>query len=189
MSMEKHRPSNESRRSHEHHEKPYEIPELHESNKEHLEKNDDAHERIKHARHEVQRTATDAQEKSSQPSDATAPSGNYYGSEKKQNYQKTMRYVRHHLNGRERLFSRVVHARSVEALTDIAAKTIFRPTPLLLAGLISAAATITIYVLARMNGYGIPGSGWLFVSFGFGYIIGLAIDMLRLVLMRRRAKL
>lgn len=179
-SHEQHYPSEHGERLH--------SPQESREHKENLGVRDDRPERIKEARQEIAQTAKHAAEIEPQPDSAAAPSGHFYGSQKKQNYQKTMRYVRTHLGKREQLFSRVVHLKSVETLTDLAAKTLFRPTPLLFGGAISVFVTGVIYLLAKTKGYGIPGSGWLLVSFGFGYLLGLMIDMLRLIIIRRKLK-
>lgn len=146
------------------------------------EKLDDRRERITKARVEIAHQAQDVELKPN----VTAPSGYFYGTEKKQSFKKTMQRVRSNLTKPEQLFSKLVHLKPVELTTDIAAKTVFRPTPILVGGLFSTIITGSIYLLARLRGYGIPGVGWVIVSFILGYMAGLFIDLVRLFFVRRK---
>lgn len=113
-------------------------------------------------------------------------SGASYISHKKKLYTETLKTIRKTLKPQEKILSNIVHSKSLEKPLEIVSKTIFRPTPVLFAGITAFMVTAMIFILAKTGGYSIRGSGWLIVSLLAGYFIGVLIDFLRLLFMNKK---
>jgi hypothetical protein len=135
----------------------------------------------------AEQQARSAKEASRGPeTSSAAQSGVYHGTSKKVAYRRTMQAVRQKLPPLQRSFSRLIHSRAVESVSDAAARSVFRPMPLAAAGLAATLVTGAVYAVARSKGYEIAGGGWFLASFAGGYVLGLLIDFFRLVALRRR---
>ena len=87
-------------------------------------------------------------------------------------YKETMRYVRRHLNPRERKFSSFIHTPAVEKISEVGGKTVARPSGLLGGGLIALIGSIGTLYVARQYGFEVPNS--LFMAlFVIGFFVGL----------------
>ncbi len=92
-------------------------------------------------------------------------------------YKETMRYVRRHLTKRERKFSSIIHAPTVEKVSEVGAKTIARPSGLLGGGLVALIGSIGTLYIARQYGFEVPNS--LFMAlFVIGFAVGVVAEFI-----------
>ncbi len=110
----------------------------------------------------------------------------YIATSKRQTYRQTMSEVRKQLPRRQALLSRLVHAPILEVSGDFVAKTLFRPLPVLMAGVFASVVTLAVYIIARRWGYEISGSGWFMASLLAGFAFGSLVDFFRLVVLRKK---
>lgn len=100
-------------------------------------------------------------------------------------YNKTLRRIRGSLSAPNRAFSRVVHNRTVESISNVSAKTVARPSAFL-GG--SAGALIGSTVLLYMaKHYGFTYNYTVFlVLFVGGFAVGLLVELVFRLLFRRK---
>lgn len=90
----------------------------------------------------------------------------------------TMRSVRHQLTPAQRTFSKLIHAKPVEAASELLEETIYRPSFLwggLIGGLVFGGF---LYIVASMMGFRLSGSEFL-VGLLVGGLIGFLIEKIR----------
>jgi hypothetical protein len=100
-------------------------------------------------------------------------------------FEAAMTEITRHMPLHERLFSRLIHTKAVETLSDIIAGTLARPDALLAGGIFSFALTLAVYVLAKNLGYTLSGLESI-GAFVFGWILGLVYDFLKLMITGKR---
>jgi len=99
-------------------------------------------------------------------------------------FQSQMSSIQNEMRPSERLISKVIHNRSIEKLSDMAASTIARPNAML-AGSIAAFIVVTVlYFVAKHYGYQLSGFETI-GAFVVGWIIGIAYDYVVVALRRR----
>lgn len=99
--------------------------------------------------------------------------------EKSVAYRQTLRKVRNSLpTSKERVFSALIHQPAVERFSDVAAKTIFRPSLTLGISLGALIGGGGIYLLARRTGFAISGSEFLLFGLGGG-ALGLLLELIK----------
>lgn len=104
---------------------------------------------------------------------------NYFvgNSVKQHSLHTSLTSIRRSLSGPERQFSKIIHNSAVDQVSEIAGKTIARPSGLLYAGIFAFIANISVVVICRYFGYeynffiGI-------VAFVVGFGVGLIIELL-----------
>ena len=100
-------------------------------------------------------------------------------------YKTTMRRVRSHLKPTARAFSKLIHQPTVDAVSEVGAKTIARPSGILGGGFVALIGSCFVLFMARRYGFRYN----FFVYIGFlliGFVLGLAIDLLVHSLHRRK---
>ncbi|HEV2412896.1 MAG TPA: hypothetical protein VGS28_03795 [Candidatus Saccharimonadales bacterium] len=85
-----------------------------------------------------------------------------------------------------RSFSRFIHIGPVEILSDITSRSLARPTALLIGGITAFFGLFSLYLAARDNGFALRGSEF-YVLFAAGWIVGIAIDLGRILLGKTRS--
>jgi len=97
---------------------------------------------------------------------------------KKQEYKVTMRGVEARLPSYQRAFSKIIRNRIVDNVSNVASKTIARPSGLLGGAVASFVGLLVIYLNARRIGFEYP-SGTAFIFFAsVGWIAGILIEYL-----------
>ena len=92
-------------------------------------------------------------------------------------YNKTMRQVRRKLTKSERVLSKVVHNKPIEAISDVSSKTVARPSGIVGGGI--AALCGSLFLLYMTKNYGFEYNYFLFVLFFVGgFFIGMTIEAL-----------
>lgn len=100
-------------------------------------------------------------------------------------YQQTIRAVQSNLPPLSRGFSKFMHQRGVERASELAEKTLARPSALLGAGLFATIGLGIMLYFARRNGFALSGSE-LILFVVVGWALGLASEFVAAKLLRRR---
>ena len=100
---------------------------------------------------------------------------------------RTLSSVRNRLNGSDKQLSKFIHQPVVEKVSDIAGKTVVRPSGILFGGLFSFLGSIGAYLLAKHLGGELHYSIFA-VCFIGGFVIGLFVELLWRVVHLKRAK-
>lgn len=135
---------------------------------------------IEKARHEALEHASSAERELDRQESPAERRGVITKRERKASYEATMHEVRGHMSGPSRVFSVVIHNPTVEKISDIVGGTVARPNAILSGSVFAFLFTLTIYLVARFNGYALSGTETI-ASFILGWIVGLVFDYLKLV--------
>jgi hypothetical protein len=172
---------------HEHHEQSFDAKELQERQNELLresqekaEKAKNSHaENLKNIREQIEKEATSSKEKPAegeQKSEPDATNTYWYSKEYRDlAFKQLMGKVRHHLTPTEKLTSKVMHQPLVERVSEVGAKTVARPSGVLVGSIFSFVASLVTYFFAKQNGYDMT-YGIFAVSFVGGFLLGLVIE-------------
>lgn len=153
------------------------------------ERNETDHESIEQARKDIEK----AHERETQPENNEKPS------ERKERlratptkrdklvaYHKVMEEAERHMTPTERTFSRFIHHPTVEKVSETVGSTVARPNSILFGAMFAFLFTLGIYLVARSYGYVLSG-GETIVSFAAGWLFGLLIDYIRLLVTGKRS--
>jgi hypothetical protein len=99
------------------------------------------------------------------------------------NYKQTLVSIQHRMKPAGRAFSRVIHNPTVERVSEVAEKTIMRPSISLGASTSAVIVTGSLYLLARYYGFSLRGSE-IWISLIIGGILGLLIEALNKAIRR-----
>lgn len=100
-------------------------------------------------------------------------------------FTQTMEEVQSQMSAPSKTFSKVIHNKTVEKVSDVAGNTIARPNALLSGAIVAFALTLGVYLLAKNLGY--PLSGFETVgAFILGWILGIAYDFLKIMITGRQ---
>ena len=108
--------------------------------------------------------------------------------QKDEHYSQSLNDVRRKLTSNERVLSAIIHNRTVDKASEITAKTIGRPIPLLSAFAVTGLGSLVIYIVAKQNGYLIDTHFITFILFAAGIILGLILDLLYITYKVMRAR-
>lgn len=104
---------------------------------------------------------------------------------KNDSYKKTLKRIRSHLNGPEKVFSRVVHQPVVEKTSNGLARTVARPSAFLGGSFGALAGSALLVYMSRHYGFTYNYAAIFFV-FAAGFVAGLVIELLYKLLFRKR---
>lgn len=90
---------------------------------------------------------------------------------------RTLASVRNRLTNPEKRLSKVIHQPVVEKVSDVAGKTVARPSGILFGGIFSFVGSLSAYLLARHLG-GQLHYGIFAVTFVGGFALGLCIELM-----------
>ncbi len=99
--------------------------------------------------------------------------------------RRSLQRVRKHLSPANKVLSKAVHAPAIDTLSKAGEKTIARPTGLLTGSIVALAGSSYLLYSAKHYGY-TYNYLVLFILFGGGYVVGLAIEILIYTLRRLR---
>lgn len=100
-------------------------------------------------------------------------------------YDQTMQTIQREMPAPSRTFSKVIHNKAIEKVSDVAGSTIARPNALLSGAVCAFLLVLALYAHARYFGYALSG----FESIGafiLGWVIGLVFDLLKSIIRGRR---
>ena len=129
------------------------------------------------------KTAREAAEKEAISGKETAPSGSerkssrepVHRSHKQMTYKATMRRVEGKLPGYQRTFSRVINNDTVDKVSNIASKTVARPSGLMGGGIVAFLALLIVTYYANRYGWVVSGSEFI-VFVIVGWALGLMAE-------------
>jgi preprotein translocase subunit SecF len=100
-------------------------------------------------------------------------------------YKETMQSVERELSAPERVFSKIIHTKTVETVSDTVGSTVARPNAILAGSICAFVLVLVVYLVARDRGYGLSGFETI-GAFIIGWIIGVLIDFLRVMISGKR---
>lgn len=150
------------------------------------------HEDLEEARHEALEKAKSIEHKEEKRDDERAlspaerrnntPVGKV---EREASFNATMKEVQAHMTPSARTFSKVIHNKAVEKVSDITASTVARPNAILSGAIFAFALTLGVYLVAKNLGY--PLSGFETIgAFLLGWVLGLVYDFLKVMITGRK---
>jgi hypothetical protein len=181
----------------EHEQNPVELEkartERHEAFREQHERADEHQgERIEDARHEALERAQsfEKQEGDSKHEHTTSPAERRADhpiskAERDASFTVTMQEVRAHMPTPSRTFSKVIHNKTVERVSEVTASTVARPNAILSGAILAFALTLAVYLIAKNMGY--PLSGFETIgAFIVGWLLGVVYDFLKVMITGRK---
>ncbi len=100
-------------------------------------------------------------------------------------FDKTMEHTRSELPRSLRPFSKFIHNSTIERISEVLGRTIFRPNAILAGGLTAFVSVLALYFYAKYAGFALRGSETI-VAFGIGWLAGLLFDLLKGMITSRR---
>lgn len=91
-------------------------------------------------------------------------------------YQRTLNRVRKDLSAPERAFSKVIHNKTIESVSEVASKTVARPSGILAGGIVAFLGSSTFLWLTKHYGYEYNFL-LLMMFFVAGFALGLLIEL------------
>jgi len=141
------------------------------------------------ARHEAMEHARSI-EKETNPVERTervaeAPRGPIGKKEREASFSSTMTEVQSQMSPSSRAFSKIIHNKTVEQVSEATGSTIARPNAIMSGAIFAFLLTLAIYLVAKNIGY--PLSGFESIgAFILGWIIGIVYDFLRVMVTGRQ---
>ncbi len=99
-------------------------------------------------------------------------------------YKQTMKSIQHDMSGPSRVFSKVIHNKTVDKVSDVLASTVARPNAILSGAVCAFVLVLGVYVLAKYMGFALYGSETI-AAFIAGWLIGLLFDLLKTMFKRK----
>jgi hypothetical protein len=179
-----------SSESHEHlHHGPEQSAELnHEQAPKAHEKHEQAND-IEQIRHSIEQQAKDSEqvrkESDVQPKEQAGEQQFINRELKEMAYQRLLIRARRHFNGYDRTLSRIIHQPAVDAISEVASKTVGRPSGILGGGLAALIGTTIYYLVAKHYGYAYNFLVFVVLIFA-GFLLGLTMEILWRLLRRSK---
>lgn len=157
---------------------------------ENLEKHEKAHhEKLEDIRDEVEKVSVKhekenrSKEKESSAEKLAERRGHGKISKKQKDitYKKTLKTIQSDLPLASRSFSKVIHNKAVEKVSDIVGSTVARPNAILAGSAFAFVFTLAIFLVARYYGYPLSGAETI-AGFAVGWATGVLFDYLRLMI-------
>jgi hypothetical protein len=143
------------------------------------------------ARHEALETAKSLevekapkQEREASPAERRA-NGPIRKTEREASFKATMKEVQTQMSAPSRTFSKIIHNKAVEKISETAGSTVARPNAILSGAIFAFALTLAVYLVAKNLGYRLSG----FESIGafiLGWALGLVYDFLKVMITGRK---
>jgi len=105
--------------------------------------------------------------------------------ERDASFNATMQEVQNHMSPASRTFSKVIHNKTVEKVSDVASSTIARPNAILSGAILAFALTLGVYLVAKNMGYVLSGFETI-GAFAIGWMLGVAYDFLKVMVTGRK---
>jgi uncharacterized membrane protein YdbT with pleckstrin-like domain len=105
--------------------------------------------------------------------------------EEEVSFKATMKEVRSQMSVPSRTFSKVIHNKAVEKVSEGVGSTVARPNAILTGAIFAFALTLGVYLLAKNLGYPLSGFETI-AAFILGWILGIVYDFLKVMVTGRR---
>jgi len=100
-------------------------------------------------------------------------------------FKATMHEVQEQMSAPSRTFSKIIHNKTIENLSDATGNTIARPNAILSGAIFAFILTLVVYIVAKNLGY--PLSGFETIgSFVLGWVLGICYDFLKVMVTGRK---
>jgi hypothetical protein len=150
-----------------------------------------SHERVEEARREALEKARSIEKQDTSKQEQQASPAERRGeriigkTERDASFNTTMQEVRTHMTPASRTFSKVIHNKTVEKVSDVAGSTIARPNAILSGAVLAFVLTLSVYLIAKNLGY--PLSGFETIgAFIIGWLLGVVYDFLKVMITGRK---
>ncbi len=100
-------------------------------------------------------------------------------------YKSTMKQIQSEMNASSRTFSKVIHNRVIEQVSDAVGSTAARPNAVLAGSMAATFLTLFVFLVAKQYGYRLSGFETI-GTFFLGWAIGLIYDYAKLMFSVRR---
>ncbi|HET6747605.1 MAG TPA: hypothetical protein VFH06_05895 [Candidatus Saccharimonadales bacterium] len=104
--------------------------------------------------------------------------------DKDASFNATMKEVRSQMSAPSRNFSKVIHNKTVEKVSESVGSTIARPNAILSGAIFAFALTLGVYLLAKNLGYPLSGFETI-AAFILGWVLGVVYDFLKVMVTGR----
>lgn len=142
-------------------------------------------ERVAEARKDAIEAAKEAREHrdtaENQPPDELKPPISI--KKREQSFKQTLTQIQNEMPNSSRTFSKIIHQPFIEKTSEVVGNTIARPDSILTGSLCAFLAVLSLYLIARYNGFSLSGFETI-GAFIIGWIIGLLIDLVKSILRR-----
>lgn len=142
------------------------------------------HEALEHAR-SVEHEKTEAERQERETSPAERRQKHIGKLERDASFNATMKDIQTHMSTPSRAFSKVIHNKAVEKISDVSATTIARPNAILSGAIFAFVLTLTVYLIAKNLGYQLSGFEPI-GAFALGWMIGVLYDFLKVMITGRK---
>lgn len=105
--------------------------------------------------------------------------------EKEASFNATMKEVRGQMSAPSRTFSKMIHNKTVEKISDGVGSTIARPNAILSGAVFAFALTLAVYLVAKNLGYPLSGFETI-AAFILGWALGIIYDFLKVMVTGRK---
>lgn len=105
--------------------------------------------------------------------------------ERDESFTKTMSEVQTHMSPSSRAFSKFIHNKGVEKVSDAVGNTVARPNAILSGSVFAFISTLGVYLIAKNLGFELTGFETI-GAFAFGWALGLIYDFLRVMITGRK---
>lgn len=99
-------------------------------------------------------------------------------------FEETMDVIQRQMSGPSRVFSKVIHNKVIEDVSEVTGSTIARPNAILSGSVCALLLVVGLYAHAKYIGYSLSGFETI-GAFLLGWSIGLAFDFIRMFLRKR----
>ena len=94
-----------------------------------------------------------------------------------ESYTKIMSRIQGGLPTNNRFFSKIIHHKTIETISEVIGSTLARPNAILFGAIFAFVSSLTLYIIAKTIGYALSGSESI-IAFGIGWLGGLMYDLL-----------
>lgn len=106
--------------------------------------------------------------------------------QREDSYAAVMKQIRSEMNAPSRTFSKVIHNKTVERISDTIATTAARPNAVLAGSIAATFLTLFVFLVAKQYGYRLSGFETI-GTFFVGWALGLIYDYARLLISGKRS--
>lgn len=105
--------------------------------------------------------------------------------EKDISYNATMRDIEGHMTPTSRAFSRLIHHKTVERVSDTVGSTVARPNAILAGAIAAFVISLSTLLIAKHYGYRLSGFEAI-AAFAVGWLLGILYDFFRVMITGKR---
>jgi len=125
-------------------------------------------------------------EKTKEHTSSSRRNGSINKKQRDESYKRTMKRVQSELPANSRLFSKFIHNKSVEKISDAVGNTVARPNAILAGAVTAFLLTLITYTIAKKIGYVLSGFETI-AAFIIGWIIGLVYDYIKVMITGKKS--